>query len=238
MSTNSLADLNLTSVSLTMAVKNSLIRGLFLIPLFVTLLGLFIDQSLMSFIQKQMSSLKPASTVWFFAAASAVWSFLWPLFVLAINLSLIGKLPLQGLFERLSFVIKENIRSTGKVLLWSLLFVLPGVYRFTQFFFVTPVCLFNKNYQLGLADALSHSKSIGQGQLSKVFLILFLFFVVVPVGLLGFDSKTVFEENNMTWALIFGVLEYLIQFLFAFVLINFYLKLEGKYESHLQSLRN
>lgn len=60
----------------------------------------------------------------------------------------------------LNFSLIEGLRAMGSVLRWSLLFVLPGIYKFLTFAFVPWVVFFSKPYHEGKVDALKESKSI------------------------------------------------------------------------------
>lgn len=66
----------------------------------------------------------------------------------------------------------EFLRSLAQILLWGLLLILPGVYRYAQLIFVSWVTLFSKDYRAGKVDALRLSETLARGRLLKIFLAL------------------------------------------------------------------
>lgn len=77
-----------------------------------------------------------------------------------------------GAFAKKTFLplFVESIRVFTSVLLWTLLFILPGLYRYLQLTFVPYVVFFDPEYDQEECDALEKSKKIFSGH--ALFLIL------------------------------------------------------------------
>ena len=88
----------------------------------------------------------------------------------------------------------ETLRSWGKTLLWSLLFILPGVWKYIQYTMVPFVVASSKEYDEGRLDALKGSAQVVRRHWFKVIAILILFHLLIP-GLL----TTLFDAYRLIW---------------------------------------
>jgi hypothetical protein len=64
----------------------------------------------------------------------------------------------------------ESMRSVLKIVLWSLLLLLPGLWKSVKLYFVTLVVQLDQKYIDGKVDALDRSESLFKNQNLKVFL--------------------------------------------------------------------
>ncbi len=79
----------------------------------------------------------------------------------------------------------EGFRMTGQILLWSLLLIIPGIYKQIQYLFVPFVVLFDSEYKSGKVDALNKSAQLSKG----------IFWNLGFIFLLSFGSEILFEMD-------------------------------------------
>lgn len=77
-------------------------------------------------------------------------------------------------------LVAESLRSITRILLWSLCFILPGIYKYTQYLFVSYIVFFNEDYEDGKIDALEHSARTVQTHFVKIFI------TMISLGLISF----------------------------------------------------
>lgn len=124
-------------------------------------------------------------------------------------------------FEQLMI---ENIRVMGSTLMWLLIFILPGFFRFVQLIYVPFVVLFDSDYQRGKKDALQTSKFIFYKSPLHTIGALFLLFIVWPLlSTLFFDEYLIFSEYPLQ-AFLIVCLESVLTLVGLFVLYKIYLK--------------
>ncbi len=87
-----------------------------------------------------------------------------------------------------SQVVIESLRSWGKIISWSLLFIIPGLIQWLRLSFVPFVVLESPAYQRGELDALDTSAKLSRGQLLKIAGLLLLFSGLFPMGLTTWDE--------------------------------------------------
>jgi len=63
----------------------------------------------------------------------------------------------------------EYFRMLSQVLLYSLLLLLPGLYRYARLIFVPFVALFSRQYHRDRLDALRASEALSKGQMGRIF---------------------------------------------------------------------
>lgn len=78
----------------------------------------------------------------------------------------------RHVFLRIPLICIESIRAIASVLRWSLLFLLPGLFKQLRYYFVPYVVLFHPGYDRGEVDALKSSNSTLKG---ATFWFLFIF---------------------------------------------------------------
>lgn len=88
----------------------------------------------------------------------------------------------------------EILRSWGKTLLWSLLFILPGIWKYFEFIMIPYVVTLSKNYENGDLDALGASTQIVRKNMLKVLAVFFVFHLILPSVLTVF-----FDEYRLLW---------------------------------------
>ena len=76
----------------------------------------------------------------------------------------------------------ESLRVLGRVVLGLLLFVVPGLIRVIQYYFVGYVLQFDPRYEKGQLDALEGSKSLVKGRAWPVVVVLTLVFLLSLLG--------------------------------------------------------
>jgi hypothetical protein len=75
----------------------------------------------------------------------------------------------------------ETLRALARILLWACLFIVPGMYWYLRYQFVSYVVLFDPSYAQGKVDALIESGRVADG-VKRYLLLLFLISILVEVG--------------------------------------------------------
>ena len=99
-------------------------------------------------------------------------------------------------------LLLESIRAMASVILWAIAFILPGVYRSIQLYFVPFVVFFDKDYAAGEVDALKRSVEIVKG--STVFIAV----IIISEAILGFGFKKVLEDYSALPAIGISIASY------------------------------
>ena len=132
--------------------------------------------------------------IWLYGFFSLLLALLSPvIFSLLSFASLAGSAPLNFLKSKWQPVLKEEMRSWGQAMAWSLAFVLPGLYKFIQFLLVPYVVCFHPHYEQGKVDALKASAQMAKGHFLRLFILLGLFEIVFPV------LMTLVDEYKIIW---------------------------------------
>lgn len=104
----------------------------------------------------------------------------------------------QGLGEffhrHINQIFIESLRSWGKTLLWALLFILPGFWKYLQYCLVPFVVTASPRYDAGNEDALEASARIFKKHWGKILGVLILFHVFIPLVLTG-----LFDAYRLLW---------------------------------------
>jgi len=104
-------------------------------------------------------------------------------------------LSMESFFKRYSNqVYIETLRAWGKTLLWSLLLILPGMWKYIEYIFVPFVVTESQPYQEGQEDALKASSHIVRKNFLKVFAVIILFHLFIPLLLTAF-----FDQYRLLW---------------------------------------
>lgn len=105
----------------------------------------------------------------------------------------------------------ETLRSWGKSLLWSLLLVIPGLWKFLMYSMVPYVVTGSKVYDEGKIDALNASTEIVKRHWFKVLVVFFVFHIFLPVLLSTlFDSYRVLWKTPITSLILSGLDTYML----------------------------
>lgn len=133
--------------------------------------------------------------------------------------------PFYSFFtQKLESFFIENLRSWGRIFLYSLCLILPGIRKALQLSMVPLVTLFSESYQSGEIDALEESQKITRGQLLRVMGIFFIFYVIFPLFMsIAFDEYRIFWETPLS-AFLLVVGELVIALFLNTWLFRFYFK--------------
>jgi len=88
----------------------------------------------------------------------------------------------------------EVLRSWGMTLLWSLIFILPGLWKYIEYTMIPFVVTRSRRYDRGEQDALCASTQIVRQNLFRVLGVLLVFHLVVPSILTVF-----FDDFRLIW---------------------------------------
>lgn len=80
----------------------------------------------------------------------------------------------------------EGLRMTGHILMWAILFVVPGLYKQIRYIFVPFVVLFDPEYKNGKVDALSQSSELTKG----------VFWILTGIFVASFSAELLFKMNS------------------------------------------
>jgi hypothetical protein len=95
-------------------------------------------------------------------------------------------------------LIIETVRSYGKIALWSLLLLLPGLYKYLRLSLVGYVVQFSEDYDSGSKDALKMSSELTKFDFWRYSGTLLLTHAVI-VGIQFYGVKFVLELNPLEW---------------------------------------
>lgn len=194
-----------------------------------------IDQTLTERMTGLLTSTEGISPlVWVFGLLSVMNNMLFPLLLMFITLAAIQDRPTLAFFNTtFSFAIREQLRATGRVISWGLIFILPGFYKYFRLIFVPFVVAENPNYMQGTVDALKSSQELTQGKtFLKVIGLCLVFAVLFPIFLSGFDDYRLLLETPLT-AIPLVCVETFLSVFFVCCLFHLFLK-----ASELPSLKN
>lgn len=172
------------------------------IPLFLlVVVSTNIDQYLNLYIENALQDpMGSQQRVYFFGFLSLISAVIFPTLLVttalyALNLQ-IGWTQSLGTFlkKNLNQVYIENLRSWGKTLLWALLFILPGIWKYVQYTMVPLVVTSSQKYDAGLEDALAMSSKIVRHNWFKIILVLFVFQILLPLVM-----ASVFSSYRLIW---------------------------------------
>jgi hypothetical protein len=168
-------------------------------------LGTFIDQWLSDLVSDQLASPTGASdTVWLWVGLSVLLALLFPMLIACLTLgaSYRSAHSISALFQqRFSFLVREQLRASGVALLWCFALILPGIWRFLQFTFVTYVVLLDSSYMQGTVNALQKSQSIFRRVWGKTLLVLFFLGFLAPLAIASLDEYQHFFSHPLTASL-------------------------------------
>lgn len=182
--------------------RNFLIFKRIGLPLFVlTLIYTSLDQLLTINTEAAMRSPQGANGwIWAYGLSSLVIGIIFP--ILGILVVIYGaktsEVSEQGLWDFLQLHVNqlciEILRSWGKTLLWSLLFILPGLWKYFEYTMVPFVVTMSKAYEQGEEDSLLASKRMVHSQLLKILAIILVFHLFFPSIL-----TVLFDEYRLVW---------------------------------------
>ena len=169
-----------------------------------------------------MSPTGAGKLIWFYAALSILWGLFLPLIELVLIISVLQPHPILEFWRRsFSLSLIELMRAWGKSMMWSFLFIIPGVVRFVQYLFVPFVVCLDPLYQLGERDALAQSRKLSRGRMGRLFFFFFLSAIVVPALLTVVDEWRPFVTHPVS-AFLICILQMIINLTFSFWLWKIY----------------
>lgn len=133
----------------------------------------------------------------FFAILSSV---LFPVLLVAfclygLNNLVVWKETLEDFLKKfLNQMYIETMRAWGKTLLWSLVLILPGLWKYTEYILVPFVVTSSPRYDQGKEDALEMSAYVVKHNLGKISLVLFFFHLFIPMII-----ATFFDSYRLIW---------------------------------------
>lgn len=107
----------------------------------------------------------------------------------------------EFLSKYLNQIFIESFRSWGKIILWSLLFILPGIWKFIEYSLVPFIVTSMPEYDEGKVDALEASAKLVKKHWLKVTCILVLFHLFIPAII-----SVLFDSYRLIWKTPFGSL--------------------------------
>lgn len=210
------------------------------LPLFaLVVLSSNIDQYLNLHIENALRDPQGAQgQVYFFGFLSILTSIIFP--VLLVSVALYALNTMTGwtaslkdfLSKYLNQMFIETLRSWGKTLLWSLLLILPGLWKFIEYSLVPLVVTSSQRYDEGREDALQRSAQIVRHHWGKVLGVFLLFHLFVPVVLSAF-----FDSYRLLWktpiqSLVLSALDTYLLLVSTHILFNIFRSEVRKHDAH------
>lgn len=201
-------------------------------PLWILPMGLvyaLIDQTLTERMTSLLTSTEGISPlVWVFGFLSVMNNLLFPLLLLFVTLAAIQNRPTLAFFQTsFSYAVREQLRATGRVISWGLIFLLPGFYKYFRLIFVPFVVAQNPQYMQGTVDALKSSQGLtAGGNFWKVVGLCLVFAGLFPILLSSFDDYRLLLETPLT-AIPLVCVETFLSVFFVCCLFHLFLKASG-----------
>ncbi len=127
----------------------------------------------------------------------------------------------------------ETLRVWGKILLYTLILILPGLWKWISSIFVPFIVLFSQKYQSGEQDAIEWSKKIFMRVWFQSISVLIVFSVVIPlVVTTSFDQYRDFKLHPFG-AIVLGFVDYVGLIITLFLLLKFFLQASREVENEL-----
>lgn len=140
------------------------------------------------------------SSLYIFGFISLISGIVFPVFLF--TLALYSMRSIEGLkndigeffHHYIGQIFVESLRSWGKTLLWALLFIVPGFWKFLEYSLVPFVVVASPRYDAGNEDALESSAHIFRKHWGKILSVLVLFHIFIPLVLTG-----LFDAYRLVW---------------------------------------
>lgn len=176
--------------------------------------------------------------VYLFGFLSIISSIIFPVIIMTMALYALNTLTgwtrsMESFFgKNLNQIYIETLRSWGKTLLWSLLFIIPGVWKFIEYSLVPLVVTSSQKYDEGKEDALKRSATIVRRHWFKVLGVFILFHLFIPVLLSAF-----FDSYRLIWktpfaSLVLSALDTYIVLISTHILFNIFRSEVRKHDAH------
>lgn len=133
--------------------------------------------------------------------------------------------------KNLNQIYIESLRSWGKTLLWSLLLILPGFWKYIELSLVPFVVTSSAKYDEGKEDALKKSAEIVHRHWLQILGVFFLFHLLIPLML-----SALFDSYRSLWktplqSLALSALDTYLLLISTHILFNIFRR-EEKYVPH------
>jgi hypothetical protein len=182
--------------------RNLLIFKRIGLPLFVlTLIYTSLDQLLTINTEAALRSPNGASAwMWAYGFASLIIGIIFP--ILGVLVVIYGAQTSEGSESKLWDYVQhhlnqlsiEILRSWGKTLMWSLLFILPGFWKYLEYTMIPFVVVMSKAYERGDEDSLVASTRLVRSKMLKILAIILVFHLIFPSIL-----TVLFDEYRLVW---------------------------------------
>lgn len=205
------------------------LRSGFLLIFLANLSYKLLDQYITVQIDGLVKSTEGVGTlIWFWAAFSIFVGLLFPSIITltcAYNLAFNTSKGFGKFFrEKFELTLLETLRSWGKVFLWTLVFVIPGLIKAINYMLVTYVVAFSKGYERGEVDALDKSAEVAKHFWWKLLFYFGLFFILAPMVITGlFDEYTSLQLHPAS-GLLFVAVDSALYLLFTYLVLNLFFK--------------
>lgn len=172
------------------------------LPLFaLVVLSTNIDQYLNLHIENALRDPQGAQQqVYMWGFLSIISSILFPVLLMSVALYALNtqigwtKSLEEFLKKNLNQIYIETLRSWGKTLLWSLLLILPGLWKYVEYSLVPFVVTSSARYDEGKEDALQRSAQIVRHHWGKVLGVMIFFHLFIPLVL-----TALFDSYRLIW---------------------------------------
>lgn len=205
----------------------SLLRPSFLLIFSALILSTLSEQLLQSQLELVIRSREGLSnSIWLWGLLAIAISVFFPLLIsLLCAYHLVSPRPhLKSFFSEnfeLSFI--ETLRAWGKTLLWSFVFLIPGVIKYINYILTPFVVLFSKRYKNGEVDALEYSTKISKNFWWSIKIWLGVFYVLLPIVFyVLFESYRSFAQNPVGATLVV-LLESVVELVFHFIILRLFI---------------
>ena len=200
----------------------------FLLLFSAMLISNLLDQYLNRQIEEVIKSPQGLSNViWFWGAVSLISSMVFPLIIALLCSHALVRLstPVTDFFsEKFELGLVETFRAWGKTFLWSFLFIIPGLVKFSYYMLTPFVVFFSKKYARGEVDALAYSEKMAKKFWWQLNAWMTLFYVIIPISLSSaIDEARLFKTHPIT-ALLCVLLETFLILIFHFLILKLFLK--------------
>ncbi|MBO9668569.1 MAG: hypothetical protein J7501_17355 [Bdellovibrio sp.] len=170
-------------------------------PLFLlVVLSSNIDQYLNMRVEEALKDpLGATQQVYWFGFLSIISSVIFPVLLIATALyamhtSRMVKNFSDFLGKYINQIFIETLRSWGKTLLWSLLFILPGFWKYLEYSMVPFIVTSSEKYDAGKIDALKASSFVFRKHWFRIIGILFIFHLFIPLIM-----ASIFDSYRLLW---------------------------------------
>lgn len=123
-------------------------------------------------------------------------------------------------------MVKEQLRAFGSIMNWSLLLILPGLWKMLEYVLVPWVVALDPNYERGEVDALKESRRLFYRMWPWILGYAFVYMILIPFVLMALDGYRSFAETPLP-ALALTVVDLAFFVLFQWLLLKVWRKAHG-----------